>query len=34
VSHRVLLTALLVCAALASLYFEYEVYQLGSGEAF
>ena len=34
VSHRTLLTSLLVCAVLASLYFEYEVYQLGSGEAF
>jgi hypothetical protein len=34
VSHRTLLTSLLVCAMLASLYFEYEVHQLGSGEAF
>lgn len=34
VPHRTLLTVLMVCAALASLYFEYEVYQLGSGEAF
>jgi hypothetical protein len=34
VAHRTLLTSLLVCAMLASLYFEYEVYQLDSGEAF
>ncbi|HZW03878.1 MAG TPA: hypothetical protein VFF68_08120 [Anaerolineaceae bacterium] len=34
VQHRTLLTALLTCAVLASLYFEYEVHQLGSGEAF
>jgi len=34
VPHRTLLTVLMVCAALASLYFEYEVYQLGSGESF
>lgn len=34
VPHRTLLTVLMVCAVLASLYFEYEVYQLGSGEAF
>jgi hypothetical protein len=34
IPHRTLLTVLMVCAALASLYFEYEVYQLGSGEAF
>ena len=34
VVHRTLLTSLLVCAMLASLYFEYEVYQLDSGEAF
>jgi hypothetical protein len=34
VPHRTLLTVLLTCAVLASLYFEYEVQQLGSGEAF
>ncbi len=34
VSHRTLLTTLLSCAVLASLYFEFEVHQLGSGEAF
>ena len=34
IPHRTLLTVLMVCAALASLYFEYEVYQLGSVEAF
>lgn len=34
VPHRVLLTVLLVCAVFASLYFEYEVHQLGRGEAF
>jgi hypothetical protein len=34
VAHRTLLASLLVCAMLASLYFEYEVYQLDSGEAF
>lgn len=34
IPHRTMLTALMICAALASLYFEYEVYQLGSGEAF
>jgi uncharacterized membrane protein YhaH (DUF805 family) len=34
VPHRTLLTVLMLCAVLASLYFEYEVYQLGSGEAF
>jgi len=34
IPHRTLLTVLMICAALASLYFEYEVYQLGSGEAF
>ena len=34
VSHRTLLTTLLICTVLASLYFEYEVYQLGSGGAF
>lgn len=34
VPHRTLLTALLSCAVLASLYFEFEVHQLGSGEAF
>jgi hypothetical protein len=33
-SHRTLLTALLICSVVASLYFEFEVYQLGSGEAF
>lgn len=32
VSHRVLLTVLICAAALASLYFEYEVYQLSYGE--
>ncbi len=34
IPHRTLLTTLLLCAVVASLYFEYEVYQLGSGEAF
>lgn len=34
VLHRTLLTTLLSCAGLASLYFEFEVHQLGSGEAF
>ena len=34
ISHRMLLTGLLSCAVLASLYFEFEVHQLGSGEAF
>ncbi|NMC34158.1 MAG: hypothetical protein GYA36_17120 [Veillonellaceae bacterium] len=34
IPHRTLLTVLLICSVLASLYFEYEVYQLGSGEAF
>lgn len=34
VSHRTLLTILLSCAVLASLYFEFEVHQLGRGEAF
>ena len=34
IPHRTLLTALLSCAVLASLYFEFEVHQLGSGEAF
>lgn len=34
IPHRTLLTALMVCSVLASLYFEFEVYQLGSGEAF
>lgn len=34
IPHRTLLTVLMLCAVLASLYFEYEVYQLGSGEAF
>lgn len=34
IPHRTLLTVLMICAVLASLYFEYEVYQLGSGEAF
>lgn len=34
IPHRTLLTVLMVCAVLASLYFEFEVYQLGSGEAF
>lgn len=34
IQHRTLLTTLLLCAVVASLYFEYEVYQLGSGEAF
>jgi len=32
VSHRGLLTVLICAAALASLYFEYEVYQLSYGE--
>lgn len=34
IQHRTLLTTLLICAVVASLYFEFEVYQLGSGEAF
>jgi hypothetical protein len=34
IPHRTLLTGLLSCAVLASLYFEFEVHQLGSGEAF
>jgi hypothetical protein len=34
IPHRTLLTVLLACTVLASLYFEFEVYQLGSGEAF
>jgi hypothetical protein len=34
VAHRTLMTCLLVCAVLASLYFEYEVYQLSRGEIF
>jgi len=34
IPHRTLLTVLMVCSVLASLYFEFEVYQLGSGEAF
>ena len=34
IPHRTLLTVLMICSVLASLYFEYEVYQLGSGEAF
>lgn len=34
IPHRTLLTVLMVCAVLASLYFEFEVYQLGSSEAF
>ena len=34
VPHRTLVTSLVICAVIASLYFEYEVYQLGSGEAF
>ena len=34
IPHRTLLTVLMVCAVLSSLYFEFEVYQLGSGEAF
>jgi hypothetical protein len=34
IPHRTLLTSLLLCAVVASLYFEFEVYQLGSGEAF
>ncbi len=34
VPHRVLLTVLLVCVVLASLYFEFEVHQLARGEAF
>jgi hypothetical protein len=34
IPHRTLLTVLMMCAVLASLYFEFEVYQLGSGEAF
>lgn len=34
VPHRTLMTALTICAVVASLYFEYEVYQMGSAEAF
>ena len=34
IPHRTLLTVLMICSVVASLYFEYEVYQLGSGEAF
>ncbi|GAP13210.1 hypothetical protein LARV_00961 [Longilinea arvoryzae] len=34
IPHRTLLTVLMICSVLASLYFEFEVYQLGSGEAF
>ncbi len=34
IPHRTLLTVLLACSVAASLYFEFEVYQLGSGEAF
>jgi len=34
IPHRPLLTVLMICSVVASLYFEYEVYQLGSGEAF
>jgi len=34
IPHRTLLTVLMVCAVMASLYFEFEVYQLGSSEAF
>jgi len=34
IPHRTLLTVLMLCSVLASLYFEFEVYQLGSGEAF
>jgi len=34
IPHRTLMTVLIVCAVLASLYFEYEVYQMGSSEAF
>jgi hypothetical protein len=33
IPHRALLTGLLVVAVMASLYFEVEVHQLGSGEA-
>ncbi len=34
IPHRTLLTVLLICSIVASLYFEFEVYQLGRGEAF
>lgn len=34
IPHRTLMTALTICAVIASLYFEYEVYQMGSSEAF
>lgn len=34
IPHRTLLTVLMICSVVASLYFEFEVYQLGSGEAF
>ena len=34
IPHRTLLTVLLAGSVAASLYFEFEVYQLGSGEAF
>lgn len=34
IPHRTLMTVLIVCAVMASLYFEYEVYQMGSSEAF
>lgn len=34
VPHQALLTVLLICAVFASLYFEFEVHQLGRGEAF
>jgi hypothetical protein len=34
IPHRTLLTTMMVCAVVASLYFEYEVYQMGSSEAF
>ncbi len=34
IPHRTLLMVLLICSILASLYFEFEVYQLGRGEAF
>lgn len=34
IPHRTLMTVLIVCAVSASLYFEYEVYQMGSSEAF
>jgi hypothetical protein len=33
IPHRTLLTGLILCAVVASLYFEVEVHQLGSGEA-